>query len=182
MTGWIERGVIAWVDENRREDESVLVYFRGVSLSDMVERLRARHRPPFAYGVEPGAAEWGVVVHHLHNPLLGDFDGLDYRELCSAGGELMVFVPNPCVAKAHGPHAFHFKDGQAVTSFFYEDPDVTGDRWPAEIAERVRVAGLDGETSDYEALLTRAIGDHLGLPALDRGALTVDRGLIASYF
>lgn len=85
MTAWIESGVLAWTDQRRYEDESVLVYFKGVGLADLTEGLVARHRPPFAQGGEVAPGEWGVIVHHLHEPSREDFDPIDHRELCPAG-------------------------------------------------------------------------------------------------
>lgn len=64
MTSWIESGVIAWMEETRYEDETVLVYFKGVSLTDMRKGLIAQHRPPFAYGSNVAPGEWGDRAPH----------------------------------------------------------------------------------------------------------------------
>ncbi|WP_330296997.1 hypothetical protein [Streptomyces sp. NBC_00503] len=182
MTGWIESGVIAWMEEKRYEDETVLVYFKGVGLTDMTDGLIAQHRPPFAHGGNVAPGEWGVIVHHMHNPSRDDFDPIDYRKLCPQGAELVVFEPNPCIAKAHGPKAYHYRDGQASSCIDYEDPDYVGEYWPNELAPVITAAGLDPEDWPHEEPLTRLISDHLGLPPLDRDTITVDRDLIASYF
>jgi hypothetical protein len=181
MTSWIDRGVMAWVDEERyREDETVLVYFKGTSLAAMAEGLSAQQRPPFASGNDTAPGDWGVIVHHMFNR--HDYDEIDYRELCPPGAELMVFVPNPCVAKAHGPKAYHYKDGQVSSCIDYEDPDYVGEYWPNKMAPLITAAGLDRQHETYEEQLTQLICDHLGLPALDRDTITVDRDLVASYY
>ncbi|MGW7360390.1 hypothetical protein ACWGI0_28080 [Streptomyces sp. NPDC054802] len=182
MTAWIETGVMAWMEEKRYEDETVLVYFKGARLTDMVEGLIAQHRPPFAYGSNVAPGEWGVIVHHMDNPSRDDFDPIDHRKLCPLGSELVVFEPNPCIAKAHGPKAYHYKDGQTSSCIDYEDPDHIGEYWPNELAPLITAAALDHEDGDYEEQLTRLISDHLGLPPLDRDTITVDHTLIASYF
>ncbi|MER7204125.1 hypothetical protein [Streptomyces sp. CB01635] len=182
MTSWIDCGVIAWIDEKRYgEDETVLVYFKGTSLAAMAEGLSAQHRPPFAYGNDTAPGGWGVIVHHMFNPSRDDYDGIDYRELCPQGAELMVFVPNPCIAKAHGPKGYHYKDGQISSCIDYEGPDCVGEYWPNKLAPLITAAGLDHQNEIYEEQLTQLICDHLGLPALDRDTITVDRDLVASY-
>ncbi|MFE7277571.1 hypothetical protein [Streptomyces sp. NPDC057623] len=182
MTDWINSGVIAWKEEDRYgEDETVLVYFRGTGLTAMTEGLVAQHRPPFAYGPAPASGDWGVVVHHMFNPSRDDFDDIDYRLLCPPGAELTVFVPNPCIAKGHGPHAYHYKDGSISSCVDYEDPAYSGEYWPNKLAPLIAAAGLDCENDDYEERLTRLICDHLGLPPLNRDTLKVDRDLMASY-
>lgn len=181
MTSWIDCGVIAWVEEERyREDETVLVYFKGTSLAAMAEGLSAQQRPPFAYGNDTVPGDWGVIVHHMFNR--DDYDEIDYREVCPQGAELMVFVPNPCVAKAHGPKAYHYEDGQISSCIDYEDPEYVGEFWPNKMAPLITAAGLDHQNETYEEQLTQLICDHLGLPALDRDTITVDRNLVASYF
>ncbi|MFC9620145.1 hypothetical protein ACFTXM_09145 [Streptomyces sp. NPDC056930] len=182
MTDWIDSGVIAWMEEKRYEDETVLVYFKGVGLTYMAEGLIALHRPPFAHGSNVAPGEWGVIVHPMHNPSRDEFDPIDYRKLCPLGAELVVFEANPCIAKAHGPKAYHYRDGRASSCIDYEDPDYVGEYWPNELASLITAAGLDREDSNHEEQLTRLISDHLGLPPLDRDTITVDRNLIASYF
>lgn len=94
----------------------------------------------------------------------------------------MAFVPNPCVAKAHGPKAYHYKDGQISSCIDYEDPDYVGEHWPNKMAPLITAAGLDCQNETYQEQLTQLICDHLGLPALDRDTIMVDRDLVASYF
>lgn len=181
MTSWIGCGVMAWVDEQPyRDDETVLVYFKGTSLAAMAEGLSALRRPPFAHGTDTAPGDWGVIVHHMFNR--DDYDEIDYRELCPEGAELMVFVPNPCVAKAHGPKAYHYKDGRISSCIDYEDPEYVGEHWPNKMAPLISAAGLDGRSENREEQLTQLICDHLGLPALNRDAISVDRGLVASWY
>ncbi|WP_206308880.1 hypothetical protein [Streptomyces sp. A1136] len=117
----------------------------------------------------------------MYDPSLGDFDRIDYRTLCPPGVELVVFEPNPCVAKAHGPKAYHYRDGQAVSCVDYEAPDTVGEYWPNELAPVITAAALDYQDLDYEEQLTRLICDHLRLPALDRDHIALDHAVIA-YF
>ncbi|MGX9888606.1 hypothetical protein [Streptomyces sp. NPDC002276] len=181
MTSWIRCGVLAWVDDARyREDETVLVYFKGTSLAAMTEGLSSRQRPPFAYGNDTAPGGWGVIVHHMFG--LDDYDEIDHRELCPPGAELMVFVPNPCVAKVHGPKAYHYKDGQTSSCIDYEAPEHAGEYWPNKMAPLITAAGLDHRNGTYEEQLTQLICDHLGLPALNRDTITVDRDLVAAYY
>ncbi|MGW7381415.1 hypothetical protein [Streptomyces sp. NPDC054794] len=183
MTEWIKNGVITWVRADRYgDDETVLVYFKGTGLTAMAEGLSALHRPPFAYGPDAAPGDWGVIVHHMLNPSRGEFADIDYRKLCPQGAELMVFIPNPCVAKAHGPKAYHYKDGQISSCIDYEGPEHSGEYWPNAMAPLITAAGLDHENDNYEEQLTQLICDHLGLPALNRDTITVDRDLMASYF
>lgn len=179
-TGWIDCGVITWLGAGRYwEDETVLVYFKGTSLTAMVQGLSAQNRPPLAYGDDPAPGDWGVIVHHMFNR--DDYDLIDYRELCRQGAELVVFVPNPSVAKAHRPKAYHYEDGRAASCVDFEDPDYVGEYWPNKLAPLITAAELDHESETYEEQLTQLICDHLGLPALDRDAMTVDHDLLAHY-
>ncbi|MFG3224115.1 hypothetical protein ACGF07_04930 [Kitasatospora sp. NPDC048194] len=175
MTEWIKCGVIAWLGEGHYgDDESVLVYFRGTSRASMAEGLVARHRPPLAYGNEAAPGGWGVIVHNLYNSSRNDYDDIDYRRLCPQGAELVVFVPNPCIAKAHGPKAYHYKDGRISSCIDYERPDHVGEYWPNELAPLITAAGLDHGSRDFRQQLTALICNHLGLPEMDRDTLTVD--------
>lgn len=103
----------------------------------------------------------------MHNPSREDFDPFDYRKLCPLGAELVVFVANPCVANAHGPKAYHYRDSRTSSCIDYEGPDYVGEYWPNELASLTTAAGLDPEDWSHEEL-TRLICDHLGLPPLDR--------------
>jgi hypothetical protein len=118
----------------------------------------------------------------MFNPSRDDFDEIDHRRLCLPGAELVVFVPNPCIAKGHGPQAYHYKDGGISSCVDYEDPAYDGKYWPNKLAPLIAAAGLDAEHDHYEEQLTRLICDHLGLPPLNRDTLMVDRAVMASYF
>ncbi|MGW4232466.1 hypothetical protein ACWEF9_24800 [Streptomyces sp. NPDC004980] len=63
----------------------------------------------------------------------------------------------------------------------YENPAYADEYWPNELASLITAAGPAPEDRDHEEQLTRLISDHLGLPALDRDTITVDRGFITSY-
>ncbi|WP_416873174.1 hypothetical protein [Kitasatospora sp. SC0581] len=184
---WIHRGPIDWLEgQGYGEDETVLVYFRGTTRAAVADGLTARHRPPFARGEEPAPGEWGVIVHPMLNPSRNDYDDIDYRGLCPEGAELVVFVPNPCIVKAHDPKAYHYRDGRISSCVDYEGAERVGERWPNALAPLVTAAGLGiggefAESPDHEQRLTALICEHLGLPALDRAAMTVDRELMDDY-
>ncbi|WP_265690353.1 hypothetical protein [Streptomyces griseolus] len=159
MAGWIESGVIAWMEKKQYEDEIALGYFRGIGPAGMAEGLITQHRPPFARGdVAPG--EWGVVVHHMHNPSRDGFDPVDHRTLCPAGAELVVFESHPCVGRAHGPKAYHYRDGQVSSRIDYENPEYVGEYGPNELVSVITAAGPDHENPSHEQHLTRLICGH----------------------
>jgi hypothetical protein len=150
MTGWIDSGVMAWMNEDGYgDDETILVYFKGTGLTDMTEGLIAQHRPPFAYGNDPAPGDWGAIVHPMSNPSRNDFDEIDHRKLCPQGAELMVFIPNPCIAKAHGPKAYHFRDGRTSSCIDYENSDHSDEYWPNKMASLI-TAELDYASENYE--------------------------------
>lgn len=165
VAGWIESGVIAWMEMKRYEDKTALGYFRGIGPAGMAEGLITQHRPPFARGdVAPG--EWGgVVVHHMHNPSRDGFDPIDHRTLCPAGAELVVFESHPCVGRAHGPKAYHHRDGRVSSRIDYENPAYVGEYGPkgAGVRHHGRRAGprgpVPGAASDSTDL--RPLGSRL---------------------
>ncbi|MGW3074325.1 MULTISPECIES: hypothetical protein [unclassified Kitasatospora] len=185
---WIHQGPIDWLRERHHgEDETVLVYFRGTTPAAVADGLIAQRRPPFARGADPAPGDWGVIVHPLFDHARDDYGVVDYRGLCPEGAELAVFVPNPCIGKAHGPEAYHFRDGRFSFSVSYENTLFTEEYLPEGLVSLVTAAGLDprGECSgaqDREQRLTALICDHLGLPALDRAAMAVDHELMADYW
>ncbi|MEU3601656.1 hypothetical protein ABZ714_23480 [Streptomyces sp. NPDC006798] len=181
MTEWIDKGAMAWLGEAPYDEETVLVFYQGIGTAEIREGLIARHRTPFAYGGDVPPGGWGVVVHPMCDPAHGGFGDIDYRGLCPPGAQLMIFVPEPCAAKAHGPQAFHYRDGEAVTCIDYEDPEGSGEYWPNEMAPLIAASGIDLEDEGYERRLTRLICDHLGLTEPDPAACTVDRDALAAY-
>ncbi|MGW1173299.1 hypothetical protein ACWD4P_06190 [Kitasatospora sp. NPDC002543] len=184
---WIHQGPIHWLEgQHRGDDETVLVFFRGTTRAAVADGLTARHRPLFARGEEPAPGEWGVVVHPMFDHARDDYADVDYRGLCPEGAELVVFVPNPCSVKALGPTAYHYRDGRISSCVDYEGAEHVGERWPNALAPLVTAAGLGiggefFEAPDYEQRLTALISDHLGLPALDRAAVTVDCERMADH-
>lgn len=55
---------------------------------------------PLAYGK---GTHWGVMMHDMLGWNTGDYCYADYRRVCPDGGELVVFVTEPCSVKAHRP-------------------------------------------------------------------------------
>ncbi|MFE5862324.1 hypothetical protein ACFQ77_17495 [Streptomyces virginiae] len=117
--------------------------------------------------------------HWIHGPLGRLHGQLPHDEETNVvffrgppGGELAVFVTEPCNAKAHGPWFAYYRGGHLRTGFSFEalgdrvgeDPDVL---LPALVA-----AGLVGPhaqhgTEDFEERIVRAITEALSLPELE---------------
>ncbi|MFF7601483.1 hypothetical protein [Streptomyces mirabilis] len=146
----------------------------------MVEGLSAQHRPPFAYGHDTAPGDWGVIVHHMFNR--DDYDEIDYLGLCPQGAELMAFVPNPCIAKAHGPRRTTTRTARYRPASTTRIPNTSENTGPTRWPPLITAAGPGHQNETYEEQLTQLICDHLALPALDRDTITVDRDLVASYF
>jgi hypothetical protein len=60
-------------------------------------------------------------VRDTFAPETGDDDPVDYQSLCEGGAEAVVFVLEPCSAKAHAPDFTYFRDGRCVLHFSFED-------------------------------------------------------------
>lgn len=116
----------------------------------------------------------------MHNPSRDGFDPIDHHTLCPAGAELVVFESHPCVGRAHGPKAYHHRDGRVSSRIDYENPAYVGEYGPNELVSVITAAGPDHEDPSHEQHLTRLICGHLQPPPPDRDTLAVDRDLIAS--
>ncbi|MFD7912217.1 hypothetical protein ACFV30_16055 [Streptomyces sp. NPDC059752] len=84
----------------------------------LVRGLLGQRRIPLAYGKGTG---WGLMMHDMLSWDSGDYGLAHYRRLCPDGGELVVFVTEPCWAKAHGPWSEYYLDGSLITGFSFEN-------------------------------------------------------------
>ncbi len=147
-------------------EETNVVFFRGMSLDALTQGLLAMKRKPLAYGKTP---DWGLMMHDMLSWDSGDHDFADYRQLCPDGGELVVFVTEPCIAKAHGPSFECYRDGRLVTAFSFE---TAGDRVGEEpdlLLPALTAANLIGPQTEldshgYEERLVQAIAGFFSLP------------------
>ncbi|MFC8535758.1 DUF6461 domain-containing protein [Streptomyces sp. NPDC057249] len=149
--------------------ETNVVFFRGLSLDTLVRGLLDQRRMPLAYG---RGADWGLVMHDMLSWESGDYDLAHYGRLCPPGGELGVFVTEPCWAKAHRPRFEYFRDGSLITGFSFENPrDRVGEEpdllLPALTAARLVGTAADLDRGDDEERTVRAITGFFSLPELD---------------
>ncbi|MEU0246769.1 hypothetical protein ABZ192_21035 [Streptomyces sp. NPDC006235] len=103
--------------ESGRHDEVNLVFARGMTPETLAEGLRELRREHLVGGEADG---WVWVVHDMFNAEVEDYDPVPYGRIC-AGAELVVFVTEPCSAKAHPPHLEYYRDGRLITWFSFED-------------------------------------------------------------
>lgn len=132
-------------------DEVNLVFARGMGLGALVDGMRGLRREPLVSGEGNG---WVWVVHDMLNAEIEDYDPVSYGEV-SAGAEVVVFVTEPCSAKAHPPHFEYYRDGRLITCFSFED-----------LTQR------PGENPDYlsaELLAADLIGPGAGCAKADEG-------------
>lgn len=151
------------------DEETNVVFFRGMSLDTLTRGLLGLRRRPLAYGK---GAEWGLVMHDMLGWDVGDTDPTDYEKVCPPGGELAVFVTEPCSAKAHGPWFAYYRGGHLCTGFSFEAPGDRVGEDPDVLLPALVAAGLVGPhaqhgTEDFEERIVRAITEALSLPELE---------------
>ncbi|MEU6469518.1 hypothetical protein ABZ927_06240 [Streptomyces massasporeus] len=134
------------VSEFGWHDEVNLVFARGMGLDVLAEGLRGLRREPLVSGEGNG---WVWVVHDMLNAEIEDFDPVSYGEL-GTGGELVVFVTEPCSAKAHPPHFEYYRDGRLITWFSFEDLTQRPGDNPDHLAAELLEAKLIGPGSECE--------------------------------
>ncbi|MFF9825135.1 hypothetical protein ACF1GZ_15300 [Streptomyces albidoflavus] len=165
--------------ENYADDEVNLVFVRGMPLTWLVAGLVRSHRMVVAGREEAG---WAWVVHLMHDAEEEDYAPVDYRPLCPAGTELVVFETEPCRGKAHGPAFTYYRDGRTVVHFSFEDLRQRVGDDPDHLSPELLAAGLIGpgtpcppagegghlcwEHSDADELrLLRTLAAHFALPS-----------------
>ncbi|MFJ2512942.1 DUF6461 domain-containing protein [Streptomyces griseoviridis] len=160
MTHWIHRPL-------PHHDEVNVVFFRGISLDAAVKGLLGQRRMPLAYGK---GADWGLVMHDMFRWEGDDYSLVHYGQLCAAGGELVVLVIEPCIAKAHGPSFEYYRDGRLVSSFSFESPDYRGGEQPDLLLPALTAAGVidptDLDRDDSEERIVDTISGFFSLPEL----------------
>ncbi|MFE9765170.1 DUF6461 domain-containing protein [Streptomyces sp. NPDC005808] len=154
------------------EDTNV-VFFRGISLDVVTQGLLGLRRMPLAHGK---GTDWGLLLHDMHSWDAGDYEPADYRGLCSGGGELVVFVTEPCRAKAHGPRFEYHRDGRLITRFRFETLDYRAGEEPDLLLPALTTANLvapgarldtDGDDDDKEERIVQAVARFFSLPELE---------------
>ncbi|WP_327292986.1 hypothetical protein [Streptomyces sp. NBC_01198] len=89
-----------------------------------------------------------------------------------AGGELVVFVIEPCLAKAHGPSFQYCRDGRLIKAFSFETPYYRGGEEPDLLRPALTVANLIGpqadlDRDDNEGRIVEATTGFFSLPELE---------------
>lgn len=108
---------------------------------------------PLAYGK---GAPWGLVMHDMLGWESGDHVPAEYGPLCPAGGELVVFATEPCVAKAHGPSFQYLRGGRLICTFSFEGPDHRAGEEPDLLHPALTSANLIGPRADWPGTTTRS--------------------------
>ncbi|MFI0813758.1 hypothetical protein [Streptomyces echinatus] len=161
MKHWVRRPL------PQREEINV-VFFRGVSTDALTRGLLAERRLPLAYGK---SEDWSVIMHDTLSWESGDHDLVPYGQLCRRGGELAVFVTEPCVAKAHAPAFEYYRDGQLITHFSFEEPSRPGGGDPPMLVQALTAAKVIGPEAvsgdDDDERIVEAIAEFFALPELD---------------
>ncbi|MFE9248808.1 hypothetical protein [Streptomyces sp. NPDC007088] len=162
MTHWTDRPLA-------HHEETNVVFFRGISLDSLTRGLLDARRAPLAYGK---GEEWGVIMHDMLGWDEGDYEPTAYGPLCADGGELVVFVTEPCIAKAHGPWFEYYRDGRLITFLSFESPSDGGGAEPELLLPALTAARLAGpradlESDDVEERIARAVAGFFSLPELE---------------
>ncbi|MER5445742.1 hypothetical protein ABT065_08895 [Streptomyces sp. NPDC002764] len=150
-------------------EEANVVFFRGLTPHALTQGLLDQRRMPLAHGK---GTDWGVLVHYMHSWDTDEYDSADYGPLCAAGGELAVFVTEPCIAKAHGPWFSYYRDGRLICGFSFETPTLPVGDEPELLLPALEAAKLIGAQAqpdgDYrEERIVETIAGFLGLPELE---------------
>lgn len=149
-------------------EETNVVFFRGMSLDALTQGLLGLRRMPLAYGK---GTDWGVMMHDMLGWNAGDYGDADYPRLCPDGGELVVFVTEPCSAKAHLPWFRYYRDGSLITGFIFENLRDRGGREPDLLLPGLTAANLVGpqaelDGGDIEERIVETITGFFSLPEL----------------
>lgn len=161
MTHWIHGPL-------PHHEEANVVFFRGISLDALTQGLLGQRRKPLAYGK---GTDWGLVMHDMLSWESGDYGLAHYGQLCPAGGELVVFEIEPCLAKAHGPSFQYLRDGRLITAFSFETPYYRVGEEPDLLLPALTAANLidpaDLDRDDNEERTVEAITGFFSLPELE---------------
>ncbi len=171
----------SWMHDSFPGHEVNLVLTRGQSLDALTSGLRDLKREPLAQSEADG---WAWAVHDMIEEDSEDYEEADYRLLCPAGTELVVFVTEPCSAKAHGPRFHYLRSGATTLYFSFEDieqrlgdnpdyisaellaanligPDAACEKWRTDDSHHCD----DHDDDDIQLRLVKAIADAFILPS-----------------
>lgn len=185
-----------WLHDTFPGREVNLVFARGLPAGCLLRGLREQNREPLAQGEADG---WAWAVHDMINVAEDtDYEEVDYGRLCPQGAEVVVFVTEPCSAKAHGPHFAYYRDGRTTLFFSFEDyrQQRVGDN-PDHLSAELFAAGVIGPAAECEEWkdgvhdcsehedadelrLVRTIADAFGLPSPPLAVLPRDPSPLAS--
>ncbi|WP_424866894.1 hypothetical protein [Streptomyces sp. SAI-229] len=166
---WIH-GPLGWTHGRiPNNEETNVVFFRGMSLDAITRGLLGMRHRPLAYGK---GADWSIVMHDMPGWDDGDHSGTDYGRLCLPGSELAVFVTEPCLAKGHRPHFEYYRDGRLHTWVSFENLGHGTGEEPDFLLPALTEAHLVGPTADLdrenaEERAVEAITRFLSLPDLE---------------
>ncbi|MFG2604790.1 hypothetical protein ACGFT2_14750 [Streptomyces sp. NPDC048514] len=157
-----------WVRRPLPQHEEInVVFFRGVSTDALTRGLLAERRLPLAYGK---SEDWSVIMHDMLSWESEDYDLVSYGRLCRGGGELAVFVTEPCKAKAHAPAFEYYRDGRLITHLSFEDLSRPGGENPHTLVQALTAAKVIGPEAaigdDDDERLVQAIAEFFQLPEL----------------
>ncbi|MER6120227.1 hypothetical protein [Streptomyces sp. NPDC001743] len=169
-----------WLHDTFPGHEVNLAFARGLPAEAFFAGLREQNREPLAQGEADG---WAWAVHDMIDEEDADCGEVDYGRLCPQGAEVVVFVTEPCSAKAHGPHLAYYRDGRTTLFFSFEDfrQQRVGDN-PDYLSAELFAAGLTGPAAECqvwkdgahdcyehedvdEIRLVRTIADAFALPS-----------------
>lgn len=111
-------------------------------------------------------------MHDMRGWDAGDTDSTDHEKVCPPGGELAVFITEPCSAKAHRPWFSYYRGGHLHTAFSFDAPDDRVGEEPDMLLPVLVAAGSVGPharhgAEDFEGRIVRAITEALSLPELE---------------
>ncbi|WP_217245698.1 hypothetical protein [Streptomyces sp. AC602_WCS936] len=161
MTDWIHRAL-------PHHEETNVVFFRGMTLDALTRGLLAQHRMPLAYGK---GTDWGLLMHDMLSWEENDYDVVGYGPLSAGGGELVVFVTEPCSVKGHRPSFEYHRDGHLITAFSFEALSQPWGEQPDLLSPALMAARLTGPAADLDSTgntlrTAQAITDFFALPDL----------------
>ncbi|MEU9202135.1 hypothetical protein [Streptomyces sp. NPDC048332] len=137
-----------WLHDTFPGHEVNLAFARGLPADTFFASLREQNREPLAHGEADG---WAWAVHDMIDEEDDGYEEVDYGRLCPQGAEVVVFVTEPCSAKAHGPHFAYYRDGRTTLFFSFEDfrQQRVGDN-PDHLSAELFAAGVIGPAAECE--------------------------------
>ncbi|MER5748934.1 hypothetical protein [Streptomyces sp. NPDC002088] len=168
-----------WIQGSFPGHEVNVVFARGLPLEVLTQGLRERLREPLAFGEADG---WAWAVHDMLNWEADDYDTVNYNSMCADGAEIVVFVTEPCSAKAFPPDFAYHRGGRMILGFSFDGPQYRVGENPDYLSPELLAARLIGPDAacpqegadthdcfdhhydDHERLV-KAIADFFALPS-----------------